>query len=92
MALFAISYDLHWRRDYVPLWNALSSWGAVKVLESLWLLNINSNVAEIRDALLGLVDHDDSILVIELQPGSAWGSARAKEPGVTWLQNNLRRY
>ena len=32
MAHFLVSYDLHYRRDYEPLWQRLAGWGGVKLL------------------------------------------------------------
>ena len=36
MAHFIVSYDLHNQRNYKPVWDRLESWGAVRLLESLW--------------------------------------------------------
>lgn len=92
MAHFLISYDLHKVRNYEPLWAALGSWGAVRLLESVWLVSINSGAGDIRDALLRAVDNDDSIAVIELKPGSEWSTHRAKPAGTDWLTLNIKRY
>jgi hypothetical protein len=89
MAHFMISYDLHNRRNYQPLYDALTNWGAVRLLESLWLLSHNSSAIGIRDAVLKLVDGDDSIAVIELKPGSGWCTIRGKPAGVEWLKRNI---
>ena len=89
MAQFLISYDLHKRRDYPPLWNTLLQWDAVKILESVWLANLVGPAPAIRDILLHHVDNDDSIAVIELKPGSDWAIIRCPSKGSAWLSNNI---
>lgn len=42
MAHYIISYDLHKQRTYEPVWKALESWGAVRLLESLWVVTLNN--------------------------------------------------
>lgn len=89
MALFVISYDLHKQRTYPPVWGLLESWGAVRLLESLWLLNTGASAAQVRDDLMRVVDSDDSIAVIELKHGAYWAGLRMKEAGLGWLRKNL---
>lgn len=66
MAYYVISYDLHKQRTYPPVWALLESWGAVRLLESLWGVTMNTGAGEIRAALDKVVDADDSTAVIEL--------------------------
>jgi hypothetical protein len=89
MAHFIISYDLHNQRHYQPVWDKLESWGAVRLLESLWVATLNNTAGEVRDALKLVVDKDDSIAVIELKKGSGWGTWNGKKPGVDWLKANI---
>jgi len=81
MAHFMICNDLHNRRNYQPLYDALANWERFAS---------NSSAINVRDALNKLVDGDDSIAVIELKPGSGWGSVRAKPAGVEWLKRNIQ--
>jgi hypothetical protein len=90
MAHFAVSYDLHNQRTYTPVWNLLRSWGAVRLLESLWLVTLNSTAGQVRDALQRAADADDSVAVIELKTGSDWACVRAKSAGIEWLRTNIR--
>jgi hypothetical protein len=92
MAHFIISYDLHKQRTYQPVWNTLEGWGAVRLLESLWVVTLNNTVGEVREALLKVIDSDDSVAVIELKAGSGWASTRARQAGVDWLTSNIQRY
>ena len=71
MAHFVISYDLHKARVYEPVWRKLESWGAVRLLESLWVVTLNNSVGEVRSGLQQVVDNDDGIAVLELKSGSA---------------------
>lgn len=89
MAKFIASYDLHKVRDYSKLIELLKSWGACKALESTWLIDRASTAGQIRDALQGMVDSDDSLVVIELKPGSGWGTRNAAA-AAKWLQTHIQ--
>ncbi len=89
MAHFIISYDLHNQRTYEPVWKVLEDWGAVRVLESLWLVTIDKTSAQVRDTIKTAADDDDSIVVIELKSNSDWASWRGRAAGVAWLKKNL---
>ena len=92
MAHFVISYDLHKQRTYETVWELLESWGAVRLLESLWVVSLNNTAGQVRDALNEAIDADDSTAVIELKAGSGWATMRARTAGVEWLKANIRRY
>jgi hypothetical protein len=92
MAHYIVSYDLHRQRAYDGIWAKLEAWGAVRLLESLWLVTLNSPVGTVRSELVATVDGDDAVAVIELQPGSAWASTNARDPGVKWLTQNIQNY
>lgn len=92
MPSYLISYDLRKQRNYQPLWTALEEAGAVRLLESLWLANLNAGVGAVRQSLSNLMDNDDGVAVIELQPGSEWATMGALPAGTNWLANHIRRY
>lgn len=93
MQHFIISYDLHRQRTYEPVWEMLEGWGAVRLLESLWVVTTSKGGAgEIRTALQAVIDNDDSLTVIELKAGSQWSAIRAKLAGTAWLSANIRTY
>lgn len=89
MAHFIISYDLHNQRTYQPVWNLLEKWGAVRLLESLWVVTLGNTAAEVRDALNQVIDNDDSVALVELKTGSGWATMRARQPGIAWLKRNI---
>lgn len=89
MAHFVVSYDLHKQRTYQPVWDRLERWGAVRLLESVWVVSLNAKASEVRDSLKEVIDNDDSIAVVELISGSGWASLRAKQAGVDWLRANI---
>jgi CRISPR/Cas system-associated endoribonuclease Cas2 len=90
MALYLVSYDLHVSRDYRRVIGLLERSGAVKVLESTWLLNAQGPAASIRDELRLQVDADDSLFVVELKPGSEWAGRLTKAGSAEWLRANVR--
>lgn len=89
MALFLVSYDLHPQRNYQLLWNELSDKGGERLLDSLWVIELNNVAGEVRDWLKELVDRDDSIAVIEVQRGCRWSTSRSQKRGLDWLRQHL---
>lgn len=87
MAHFLVSYDLHKRREYQPLWRQLNTWGAKKILESLWGVDLTGTAQQVRDILVKLLDDDDSVVVIELPRGIGWATTHAKPEGTGWLRS-----
>jgi hypothetical protein len=85
MAQFLITYDLHNRRDYQPLYEALHRFKAVRLCESVWLATLLGPAETVRNLLMASIDHDDSLAVIELKPGSDWATVRVKPDGANWL-------
>jgi len=92
MACYIISYDQHRDKDYTPIWTALRSWGAQRVLESLWLLENAAGPGEIREALRTQTKDEDSLVIIELNQGATWSAYKAQPAGVNWLGENIRQY
>jgi hypothetical protein len=90
MAHFLISYDLRKQRNYQPLWEKLDEWGAVRLLESLWVVAKSANAAKIRDEVRIETDSDDAVVVLELKTGSDWATFSARDPGINWLKRNIQ--
>lgn len=66
MALYFLTYDLRNNRDYNKLYDELSKFNAVQVLESTWCFNrLNTSVSTLRDHFKKYIDSDDGILVTE---------------------------
>ncbi|WP_411816766.1 hypothetical protein [Hyphococcus sp. DH-69] len=61
-----ISYDLYRPgQDYSKIINAIKQLGAaVKVHKSLWYLDSNYNEAQVRDALVRVIDANDTVFVV----------------------------
>lgn len=89
MAHYVVSYDLHHIRNYQPVWTQLETWGATRLLESLWVFSSNLSAGQIRNELRVAGDNDDSFAVIELRSGSWWATGKARQLGVQWLQQNI---
>jgi hypothetical protein len=89
MALFVISYDLRKARQYQRLVQQLEKWQAVRVLDSLWLANLNGTALKVRDVLRPLLDAEDGLAIIELKAGSMWATAGVQPAGLTWLKTQL---
>lgn len=85
MPLYIISYDLHRDRDYKPVHDLMDEWHAAKLLESLWLANLRGPAEVVRDIVLGTLDADDSVAVIQLKLGSQWAVTRVLQGGINWL-------
>ncbi|MGO4519010.1 hypothetical protein AB4076_00220 [Dyella sp. 2RAF44] len=89
MSLYVISYDLHKVRHYGPLINALKTAGAVEALESFWLANLAQTAIQVRDAVQSWIDADDSVVVLEIKPGSDWATYLARPVAVNWLHGHV---
>ncbi len=77
MKRFVVSYDLRKPgRNYEPLWARLKEWNAVRVLESVWIINWKSDAVTIRDDLKKHIDANDGLLVAVLTGESAWSHLR----------------
>lgn len=90
MALLAISYDLRAPgRNYDLLWRQLESWRAVRLLESLWVVNLNATAKTAWAHLSQLLDTNDQLVVIEQSPAA--GAAGVCRPdGADWLNRHLQ--
>jgi len=87
MPSYSVSYDLRAPgRNYQSLWDALRNAGAVRALESLWLLDDPKNAAGVRDAMRSHVDENDRILVTQLLPGMNWASTNLMPGATEWLK------
>jgi hypothetical protein len=73
-------------------YGSLQSWGAVRLLESVWVVSVNGGAGAVREELRGVIDSDDSVVVVELKFGSEWSAIRARIAGTDWLTANIRNY
>jgi CRISPR associated protein Cas2. len=71
---YVITYDLMKPgKDYEPLWKALASIGAVRILASVWLVRRTGTTPKgIGDYLVGFMDANDRIFVTEVPDNYAY--------------------
>lgn len=87
---YTISYDLNKPgKDYQDLYKKIKSLGSTwcHPLDSTWYLVSEYSAAQIRDALLSVMDNSDELLVTTASaPGSWHGLSNEVSQ---WLRNNL---
>ena len=68
MALFSLTYDIRAKNhDYTPLTNQLTSFNAVRVLQSTWCFyRYNTSAAGLRSYFKQFVHKDDSLFVTQI--------------------------
>lgn len=67
MKTFTVSYDLRKPgRDYAPLLARLRALGAIRPLESYWVLKGTFTAAALRDDLIKCIDANDGLLVLDV--------------------------
>ena len=66
--LYLITYDLYRpQQDYTRLFSVIQSQGvALRCLQSVWLLQTNTDVDTIQASLQGAIDQTDRILVVDI--------------------------
>jgi hypothetical protein len=73
MAKQEVSYDLRKPgRNYEALYTRLADWKAVRVLQSVWIIETASTSESIRDDLAKYIDANDGLLVTGLTGEAAW--------------------
>jgi hypothetical protein len=91
MAYYLVSYDLHKERDYKSVWSFLELLNGVRLLESVWLVDTELNAFDLRVALEGAGDSDDSFAIIEIKRGVDWTTHKGKQEGADFLHANIKR-
>lgn len=86
MAWYIITYDLRKARNYDALYTQLSNWGAVSLLESVWLAELNGSASAVRDVMMQCLDGDDGVAVVQLQSGFSWGTKNVPKAASDWLK------
>ena len=89
MAVFLITYDAHFERDYDELYEAFAALRIGRIMESVWLGEINNSAKEVREWVRGLLDDDDSILVIEMKPKHMYAGRKLGDGVGDWLKSLL---
>ena len=76
MNTFFLSYDLRNNRDYKSFYDELSSFNAVKMLDSCWYLNRrNTDAATLRDHFRQFLDSGDRLLVSRADGWATYNAA-----------------
>ena len=91
MAVFVVAYQVS-RRAHPGLSDQLMRLGAVRAIESVWLLEWHGTAAQVRDLLsphMGNSDHP--IFVAELTGRAMWAGSGMMPPSPTWLLQRIRR-
>ncbi|MGF1454437.1 MAG: hypothetical protein ACFB6R_03565 [Alphaproteobacteria bacterium] len=86
MATFLISYDTHYARNYDRLYTAFDKHGIGRVLESVWIGELDNTHDQVRDWVRNLLDDDDSILIIEMKPKHSKAWRNLPDDVVKWLK------
>jgi len=90
MAVFIVTYDTHYGRNYQTLYDAMKEKGGVRLAESVWGIELNNKVGEVRDWVKDMLDDDDTIVVIQVKPKPSWATAKAKQSANEWLTQNCQ--
>lgn len=88
MASFVVTYDAHKVRNYNELYEAMKQNDGVRLAESVWGVELNNTVSEVRDWARGLLDDDDTIVVIQLKPKLSWATRKASKEVNDWLKEH----
>lgn len=89
MNSYFITYDLHRQRNYDSLYTLLASWRAIRLTESDWLVTLNGPAEIVRNIVLGHLDADDTVAVIEIPKGADWATMRVSAAANAFLSNNV---
>lgn len=90
MAQFLITYDNKPPRNYAALYRLMAAWSAVRLADSVWLANLNAEASVVRGFVVNTLQRNDTVAVIELQPGSDWATACVNVAANTWLSAHIR--
>lgn len=87
MAVFMLSYDLRQPgRNYQALHNELKRLDSVRILESVWLLDVPQTASQLRDAVASYLDRNDGVLVVEITSSAMWAYINPIGSSGAWLQ------
>jgi len=91
MPHYLITYDNKPPRNYTALYRLMAEWKAVKLAESVWLVNLQGPAPAIRAIVLGKMQRNDLVAVVELKHGADWAvSTTIPITARTWLPNYVR--
>lgn len=87
MAIYLASFDLRAvGHDYGVLYGHLSTIDAHQAQSSAWLIESSDTLRTLSNRLLGFLHADDSLLLIEVAPTTAWAATHLAEQTGEWLK------
>jgi hypothetical protein len=87
MAVYMLSYDLRQPgRNYRDLYDELRRLDGVRVLESVWLVDVTQTAMQVRDAVETYLDRNDGVLVLEITQFADWAYSNLIGSSGLWLQ------
>jgi hypothetical protein len=89
MAHFLITYDNRPPRNYTALYRLMAQWKAVKLAESVWLVNLVGPASVVRNVVQSTLQRNDIVAVLELKTGSDWATANVTPAANTWLSGYI---
>lgn len=90
MPVYLITYDTHGEpRNYDDLYEAFENANLGRVTESVWLGELASNLTEVREWVRGLLDDDDTILVIQMKPKHGWAGRKLGTGVAEWISAKI---
>jgi len=89
MAIYNVSYDLHAPgRNYQVLIDEIKNLGSwAHPTESMWLIDSNLPLTQIRDILQSKIDRNDTLLVTICDKGAAWHNISPEV--AVWIKARL---
>jgi CRISPR/Cas system-associated endoribonuclease Cas2 len=90
MSVYLLTYDLTKKKpefDYQILWDELKRLDAVRIQESVWLLNVNNTAAELRDHFKSFT-HDDDLLWVSGVYKDRFAYTKVRTGTNAWLKAN----
>ncbi|MBI6739720.1 CRISPR-associated endonuclease Cas2 [Pseudomonas syringae] len=92
MKTFLVTYDLHNRRDYDRIIDAIKKVGdSAELLESVWLVAVSDDlgIVALKERLTDYIDSDDSIAVLPISVGAGFATEKCPKEAVAWLNKYL---
>lgn len=85
MASYLITYDNHPPRNYTALYQLMAQWKAIRLAESVWLVNLVGPAELVREIVAGKLQRDDTVAVLELKASSDWATLNVSAAANSWL-------
>ena len=89
MNAYIITYDNRPPRDYSALYRLMHSWGAVRLAQSVWLVQLAIDPFAAVRSVVGALEPDDTVAVLPLQQNAAWAAIHVSDAAANWLSRNI---